>query len=279
MGWFNFGNSQKKDPNKPVAKHAEDLDVQGVREASQTLQTTQAYTDAVHTDAVRERGPWDIDDENAPDYDEYLDFGAFYLPFLQGIALRVKKNRQSGDVLGATVTYGSSSVEIEAFAAPKTFGIWDDVREELLAQNQQATVIDGYFGKEIMLPVKVGEKTVDTRIVGVDGPRWMLRGVFSGASVQQQELSDNEEARVLNNWFSQIVVDRGEEPLAPRDLIPMHNPVTPGERRAAVLESDADNQEVRAQEDRNPYDGPLDSEQQVDVKTTLTRGPMISEVR
>lgn len=40
-----------------------------------------------------EHGPWDVDDENVPDYDEYLDMGAYYLPFLQGIELRVKANR------------------------------------------------------------------------------------------------------------------------------------------------------------------------------------------
>ena len=28
--------------------------------------------------------------------------------------------------------------------------------------------------------VKGGRKVVNTRIVGVDGPRWMLRGIFSG---------------------------------------------------------------------------------------------------
>lgn len=61
-----------------------------------------------------EHGPWDVDDENVPDYDEYLDMGAYYLPFLQGIELRVKANRATQQVLGTTITYGSSSVEIEA---------------------------------------------------------------------------------------------------------------------------------------------------------------------
>ena len=57
-----------------------------------------------------EHGPWDVDDENVPDYDEYLDMGAYYLPFLQGIELRVKANRATQQVLGTTITYGSSSV-------------------------------------------------------------------------------------------------------------------------------------------------------------------------
>lgn len=37
------------------------------------------------------------------------------------------------------------------------------------------------FGTELTLPVVVkGGRKVVTRIVGVDGPRWMLRGIFSG---------------------------------------------------------------------------------------------------
>ncbi len=39
-------------------------------------------------------------------------------------------------VLGATISYGASSLEIEAFAAPKTMGLWDDVRADLLEANE-----------------------------------------------------------------------------------------------------------------------------------------------
>ena len=39
-------------------------------------------------------GPWDVDDANAPDYDEYLSLGAYYLPFVQGIQLRIKAKQR-----------------------------------------------------------------------------------------------------------------------------------------------------------------------------------------
>ena len=164
-----------------------------------------------------EHGPWDVDDENVPDYDEYLDMGAYYLPFLQGIELRVKANRATQQVLGTTITYGSSSVEIEAFAAPKTMGLWDDVRADLVEANKDAKETDGVFGTELTLPVVVkGGRKVVTRIVGVDGPRWMLRGIFSGKAATDP---DHAETKALNQLFSNIVVERGEDPLAPRDLI------------------------------------------------------------
>ena len=67
-------------------------------------------------------GPWDVDDANAPDYDEYLSLGAYYLPFVQGIQLRIKANNATHEIVGATMTIGNSSLEVEAFAAPKTRG-------------------------------------------------------------------------------------------------------------------------------------------------------------
>ena len=227
-----------------------------------------------------EHGPWDVDDENVPDYDEYLDMGAYYLPFLQGIELRVKANRATQQVLGSTITFGSSSLEIEAFAAPKTLGLWDDVRGDLLEANKAASEVDGVFGTELKLPVNVkGGKTVNTRIVGVDGPRWMLRGIFSGKAAIDP---DSPETEALNKFFAGIVVERGEEPLAPRDLIPMHPPVAPAERKAANAAAEAG--EANGKEhfkdipDNKPK-GPLSQDQTTEVKTTLARGPMFSEVR
>ena len=205
-----------------------------------------------------EHGPWDVDDENVPDYDEYLDMGAYYLPFLQGIELRVKANRATQQELGTTITYGSSREEIEAFAAPKT------------------KETDGVFGTELTLPVVVkGGRKVVTRIVGVDGPRWMLRGIFSGKAATDP---DHAETKALNQLFSNIVVERGEDPLAPRDLIPMHPPVAPAERKAAKEAAEAE-QAGRTMDIPGQPKGPFDSDQQVEVKTTLSRGPMFSEVR
>ena len=239
----------------------------------------------VEDEIVEEKtGPWDFNDEDAPDFSDYLDFGSIYIPYFQGIELRVKKQHETSQVLGMTVTYGSSSVEVEAFAAPKTSGIWLEVCKDLLDGNSQACTVQGEFGTELLLPVKVGEKTITTRIVGVDGPRWMLRGVFSGPAAT--ELADNNnETKQLDEWFKGIVVNRGEEPLAPRDFIPMHDPITREEKEAALNaeNSGKDGENNTSDEDANNAlkkdDKPLGYDQQVEVKTTLTRGPMFAEIR
>ncbi|RBP99575.1 DUF3710 domain-containing protein [Bifidobacterium xylocopae] len=218
------------------------------------------------------RGPWDVNDEDVVDYDDYLDVGALYLPFLQGIQLRIKAKSQSGEVLGVTITYGQSSLELEAFAAPKTLGLWDMVRSDLLKANPKAREVEGRFGGELELPVSVKGKEFLTRFIGVDGPRWMLRGIMSGPAAE-----GGEEQETLYRYFQDVVVDRGEEPLAPRDLIPMHAPVSPAERAAAAAE-EGEGGEKDSKIPEKPT-GPFDSDQQTEVKTTLSRGPMFSEVR
>ncbi|MDF7664767.1 DUF3710 domain-containing protein [Bifidobacterium sp. ESL0745] len=222
-------------------------------------------------------GPWDIEEQKAPNYDEYLDMGAYYLPFMPDTKLRVKANRASGQVVGCTVSYKDSSLEIEALAAPKTLGLWDGVSEDLLAANPKANEQPGIFGTEIKLPVTVnGGKRLITRIVGVDGPRWMLRGIFSGRAATHPE---SPETKALNQYFSDIVVDRGEEPLAPRDLVPMHPPVSPEQRRkadeaAAKADKDGDGHKIPKR-----IKGPFVADQQTEVQTTISRGPMFSELR
>lgn len=66
-------------------------------------------------------------------------------------------------------------------------------------------------------------------------------GIFSGKAANDDGNSDTEQ---LNKYFADIVVERGDEPLAPRDLIPMHPPVTPAQRQAAAKTNDqADDKE------------------------------------
>lgn len=293
MGLFGFGRKNRK--AEAIASQTEDVANEDVEDLEEAKDAESSDTQENHAQEEKrltgqlpddvsltyegrgtEFGPWDSEEDNAPDYDEYLSLGAFYIPFVQGIQLRLKASRADNTLLGATVTLGHSSLEIEAFAAPKTMGLWDDVREDLLANNPNAKAVAGIFGTEVLLPVKLPNGSVHpTRIVGIDGPRWMLRGIFSGAAADQ---SNEQETEILNRFFSDIVVERGDAPLAPRDLIPMAPPLTPSERRAAAQSAQATTDE-NGNEIPQPYDGPLDSDQQVEVKTTLSRGPMFSEVR
>ena len=55
--------------------------------------------------------------------------------------------------------------------------------------------------------------------MGVDGPRWFLRGVISGPAARHPEL-----ARPFEELFADIVVVRGDHPLPPRELLEIRLP-------------------------------------------------------
>lgn len=311
MGWFGFkrgshaANAKSTKEVEESREKQQDLDNKEDNNYISASKTSDNYDDSANSanssdyDGEIQHGPWDVNDDNVPDYSDYLDLGSFYLPFLQGISLRLKKHRETNHIMGVIATYGSSSVSIEAFAAPKSSGIWDDIRKELIESNDKITEIDGAFGKELLLPVSVEGKTVQTRFVGVDGSRWMLRGIFSGQAAEQS-MKNSDETLALNGWFSNIVMNRGDEPMAPRDLIPMHEPITAKQRAEALRdalglseatvevedatgESSGENSGESGDSSQDSIlkrdDRPLGKDQQVEVKTTLTRGPMFSEIR
>ena len=81
MGLFGFGKKKReREEAEAKAENRED-------EAAVDTEETAAPTDVADTYEGRGEsyGPWDVDDENVPDYDEYLDMGSYYLPYLAGL--------------------------------------------------------------------------------------------------------------------------------------------------------------------------------------------------
>lgn len=198
------------------------------------------------------RGPWDAD--QAPDLDGRVDLGAILIPARQGMALRMELDRATKRVIAANVTLGQSNLQLQAFAAPKSSGIWEEIREQIAtsvkSQGGAAQESQGPFGPELLalLPVRDASGNVarrPARFIGVDGPRWFLRGVLTGAA-----LADKSAAREVEAYFSHIVVVRGTEARPPSELLTL---TMPGQKQSAP-----------------------DQAQPEDI---LTRGPEISEVR
>ncbi len=106
------------------------------------------------------------------------------------------------------------------------------------------------------MPTEPGGGPADlqpARYIGVDGPRWLLRGTISGQAASHAEL-----ARPLEEVFADIVVVRGDHPAPPRDLLEIQ---LPAEMREAIEE------EMAQAEERGEFPNPFD------------RGPEITETR
>lgn len=181
-------------------------------------------------------GPYDADDVPTDDGIIRVDLGGLLVPVGPDVELRVDMAPE-GPVVAATLVAGGSAMQVNAFAAPKTAGIWAEVRDEIAqsirAGGGSAEEAEGPFGTELRarVPSEVpgqGRVLQPARFVGVDGPRWFLRGLFSGPAA-----TDPVQATALEGLFRQIVVVRGKDAMAPRDQLPLQLPKEVAEQAAA----------------------------------------------
>jgi hypothetical protein len=168
-----------------------------------------------------ERGPYDA--RHAPEGVQRLDLGSLQIPALEGVEVRVQASPE-GVIEHVVLVSGSSGVELGAFAAPRTDGVWAEVRDEMArnmaAENLAAHEVDGPYGPELLarLPDPEGN-LVDVRFVGVDGPRWFVKATFQGPVA-----ADPASAPVLRECLEGLVVVRDDEPRPVRETLPLRLP-------------------------------------------------------
>jgi hypothetical protein len=174
----------------------------------------------------RPDGPWDVTERSQTE--GLVDLGAIRLPGRDGMELRLEFEESSELVKSVTVQVEGSVVQLQAFAAPRSEGIWDQIRSEIAAgitrQGGSVKEAPGAFGRELIAEIPV--RTPDgrsghqsARFVGIDGPRWFLRAVFYGPAVGEPDA-----VAIMEGIVRDVVVVRGPEAMAPRDLLPLRLP-------------------------------------------------------
>jgi hypothetical protein len=231
-----------------------------------------------------EAGPWDIADEY-PD-SERIDCGSLLVPVREGFDVQINVAEEQG--AWVAIVSGDSGMQLQAFAAPRTGGLWDEVRHEIAANiadsGGSCQEIEGRAGTELRAQVPVGEEDGQpgqhqpgqhqpgqhqpgqhqpgqhqpgqlqpVRFLGYDGPRWFLRGVVSGPAATEPEMG-----APFDELFADVVVVRGDYPAPPREQLEIR---LPEEARQAL-------EEQFAQE----HPG-------WDLPDPFTRGPEITETR
>ena len=172
-------------------------------------------------------GPLDESEANA--VRPYVDLGGVKILPRPDLHLRLEVEEGSKRVVAVGLDYAGSTLQVQPFAAPRTSGLWHEIRQQIVDQihKQGGTtkVVDGPFGPEVQaeIPVAVGQDGGSrvARFIGVDGPRWFLRGVIAGAGA-----AGGDAAAEVEDLFRSIVVVRGTTPMPPRDLIPLSMPAT-----------------------------------------------------
>ncbi len=180
----------------------------------------EASVDEVEGDAVEvaadgsSEGPYDAD-ELPEDGVDRVDLGALLIPPAEGRDLRVQVDEKSGKVRSVVLAGKDGAVELRAYAAPRHGDLWSEVRPQIAADAARrggtATEHDGPFGTELYCEIqvkgadgKVGNQT--SRVVGFNGPRWLLRATFLGRPARDPD--------ALAEWgtaVTSVAVRRGDQ--------------------------------------------------------------------
>jgi hypothetical protein len=175
-----------------------------------------------------ENGPLDESEANA--VRPYVDLGGVKILPREGLHLRLEVEEGSQRVVAVGLDFAGSTLQVQPFAAPRSSGLWHEIREQIAdqiaKQGGTTTLSDGPFGPELLaeIPAAIAGQPNAKRIarfVGVDGPRWFLRGVIAGEGAL-----DPVAAEQIEELFRSVVVVRGKTPMPPRDLIPLQMPKT-----------------------------------------------------
>lgn len=170
-------------------------------------------------------GPYDVSE--VPAMRPYVDLGGIKVAPREGLQLRLEVDERANRVAAVSLDYEESLLQVQAFSAPKSSGLWGEVRSELVkqmtAQGAEASEEIGVLGPEVLintpLPADQGGGTRLVRFIAVDGPRWMLRGVIMGKAADDAVARE----RVMD-LFRELVVVRGDQPMPPSELIPLRVP-------------------------------------------------------
>jgi hypothetical protein len=226
-------------------------------------------------------GPWDAN-EAYPDR-ERADFGSLLVPIapMQQVELATDGQR----FIWVTVKIGGSELRVHAFAAPKSGDLWEEVRQEITAELASAVgtnsqEMSGPFGTEVFAyvpvdPANPGAGSSPVRFIGVDGPRWLLRGLIIGPAA-----NGTESPVPFEEILSDVVVVRGDHPMPPRDMLELRLP--PEVQQA--LEQQAQEQQAAEQAAAGQGGMGPDAEQeqgnrfQADLNP-FERGPEFTETR
>ena len=98
-------------------------------------------------------GPWDVTEPH-PELPR-VDLGSLLVPVLEGTDIQLVFAEQHG--AWVTVRHQLSEMQLQAFAAPKRSGLWDEVRGEIAAEiggaGGSSEEHDRAFGPELLAQV------------------------------------------------------------------------------------------------------------------------------
>jgi hypothetical protein len=153
-----------------------------------------------------------------------VDFGALQVPIHEDATLKLEVEEASSRIVALTIEHRGSSLQLQAFSAPASQGIWHEIRsaldESIQSQGGKTETVVGPLGPELnaQIPTRDGSFRL-AKFIGVDGPKWFLRGVISGLA-----LGDTLAMTYMIDIFRSVAVIRGNSPMPPKELLQLIAP-------------------------------------------------------
>jgi hypothetical protein len=172
-------------------------------------------------------GPWDS--ESPPDDGlDRVDLGSLRVAPREGTDLRLQVDENTGEVQSVMLAAEEGALELRAFAAPRGGDLWTEVRPQIAADISRhggtATERQGRWGTELVCQMQVvlpdGSQAMQpSRIIGVNGARWLLRGTLLGRPAVEPEGAEEWE-----DALAAVVVHRGSHAMPVGDALPLTLP-------------------------------------------------------
>lgn len=246
------------DEVEDVDSDSEDTDVVDEEPRDSDVADNNDDDDEPQKEAPRDRvknGPWD-ESEDAGQANR-IDLGSLRIPVIDGMQVQLEAQEENGSILAVSLIHKGGALRVQAMAAPKTEGLWAQVRKQVSASVTAAggtakeVFTDTGYGLSAAIPHKIDDDHVTVQnheYMGVDGPRWFLMGIIAQTDGVPEEVRTE-----LVEIFRGIIVNRGDGPMPPGQVLELTPP---------NLQSDEDSEDS-SDDDIDPFE----------------RGPEIAEVR
>lgn len=236
MGLLDF--LRRRDDDEPRRKAdrlvVDDDDLDEIDDADDDEDDDDRFDEKSAPDDRDELGPFDVTEANPAK--RYVDLGAIRIPARDGLGLRLEVEERSKRLVAVALDYKGSTMQVQAFAAPRSSGLWHPIRTQLAEQVEKqgglAEELDSPLGPVLDTKIPIvqgggGTQRRSARFIGVDGPRWFLRGVLTGEALRDADARD-----AMEELFRSIVVVRGDEAMPPRELLTLVVPKAMAEHMA-----------------------------------------------
>ncbi|AZA11571.1 DUF3710 domain-containing protein [Corynebacterium gerontici] len=224
MGLWPFGKRENEEQPSPASfEHAGPAEAAVDSPLAEDEVDTQ---DQPYEGRLGADGPFDAQEHEFEDFDfsdfsqAALNLGSMVIALPKEAQVQVEMGETGPRMLHILSEYGRFTPV--AFAAPASGGQWRKLAKETTESMRNdgllVTTEQGPFGREIIGRLDAEQSNI-VRVIGADGPRWMLR-----VTVAAPEASAEQAAELAREMMARTFVNRGDAPILAGESLPVALP-------------------------------------------------------